>query len=148
MVVQEFIHWDAYIRCMALGQQDVLVMGYDPVQRRYLRPDLPAALHQRIVNDSLTLVRALGYDMNTLEWAIRDGVPYAIDFMNPAPDMDINSLGPDNFQWCVQHMADLCIRLAKEPPPQSREMRWGGFFGGAGGARFWDSSAAIAESPV
>jgi hypothetical protein len=69
----------------------------------------------RIVADSLTLVRALGYDMNTVEWAIRDGVPYAIDFMNPAPDMDINSTGLDYHRWCVEHMADLCIRLAKNP---------------------------------
>ncbi len=62
--------------------------------------------------------------MNTVEWAIRDGVPYAIDFMNPAPDMDINSTGYDYHRWCVERMADLCIRLAKEPSRQAAEMRW------------------------
>jgi hypothetical protein len=61
-------------------------------------------------------VRALGYDMNTVEWAVRGGIPYAIDFMNPAPDMDINSLTPHYFDWTVTHMADLTIRLAKAPP--------------------------------
>jgi hypothetical protein len=70
---------------------------------------------KRVVDNSLTLMRALGYDMCSLEWAIRDGVPYAIDFMNPAPDMDVNSLTPHYFEWAVQKMADMAIRLATEP---------------------------------
>ena len=71
------------------------------------------------MEDSLKLVRALGYDMNTVEWAVRDGIPYAIDFMNPAPDMDVNSLTPSILNgWLVQHMADMAIRLAKKSPIQ------------------------------
>ena len=132
MVLQEFIEWDTYVRCMALGQEEVLVMKYDPGVRRYLPNDLAPALNERILRDSLTLVRALGYDMDTLEWAVRDGVPYAIDFMNPAPDMDINSLGQEYFRWCVTHMADLCIRLAKDERPQGQELHWSRFFGADG----------------
>jgi hypothetical protein len=124
MVLQEFVEWDNYIRCMCLEQSEILVMKYDPVNRRYLPQDLSRELFERIVGDSLKLVQALGYDMNTLEWAIRGGVPHAIDFMNPAPDMDVNSLGYEFHRWCVEHMADMCIRLAKEPRPQAREMRW------------------------
>ena len=92
-------------------------MKYDPKERKYIVEDehLAPALHDRIVKDSLTLVQALGYDMNSIECAVRDGVPYAIDFMNPAPDMDINSLTPEYFEWVVKHMADMAIRLAKEP---------------------------------
>ncbi len=131
MVLQEFVKWDYYIRCMCLGQREVLVRQYDPDNRRYLpADDLSAGLHARIVDESLKIVRALGYDMNTIEWAIRDGVPYAIDFMNPAPDMDVNSTGYDYHRWCVEKMADLCIRLAEDPQPQAREMRWAGLFGG------------------
>jgi hypothetical protein len=85
---------------------------------------LSPELGQRIVEDSLKLVRALGYDMNSVEWAVRDGVPYAIDFMNPAPDMDIYSLTPFYFDWAVKHMADMAIRLAKQPRPQKRDLRW------------------------
>ncbi len=117
MVVQEYIQWDAYVRCMVLGREDVLPMPYDPRERRYI-PDsgyLSAELEVRIVKDALTLCRALGYDMNTVEFAVRDGIPYAIDFMNPAPDMDINSLTPSYFDWVVEHMADLAIRLATAP---------------------------------
>ena len=126
MIVQEFIEWDQFIRCLALGQRDVLPMKYDPRERKYLveHEHLAPKLGARIVKDSLTLMRALGYDMCSLEFAVRDGIPYAIDFMNPAPDMDINSLTPHYFDWAVQGMADLVIRLAKEKTP-SRDLRSG-----------------------
>ena len=61
----------------------------------------------------LALMRALGYDMCSLEFAVRGGVPYAIDFMNPAPDMDINSLTPHYFEWAVNKMADMAVKFAK-----------------------------------
>jgi hypothetical protein len=117
MIVQEFIEWEQFVRCLALGQRDVLPMKYDPRERRYLAEQEPLSpkLGKRIVDDSLTLMRALGYDMCSLDFAVRDGVPYAIDFMNPAPDMDLNSLTPHYFDWVVKGMADLAIRLAKAP---------------------------------
>lgn len=129
MVLQEYIKWDNYIRCMCLGQEDILVMKYDPNTRRYLQHDLSPELYQRIVDDCIKLVTAFGYDMNTTEWAIRDGVPYAIDFMNPAPDMDVYSLGYEYHRWCVEHMADMVIRLALEPRPQIKSLRWSSLFG-------------------
>ena len=115
MIVQEFIEWDQFIRCMSLGQRDVLCMKYDPKHRCYVVEEghLAPELEARIKRDSLTLMRALGYDMCSLEFAVRDGIPYAIDFMNPAPDMDINSLTPHYFAWVLKGMADLVIRLAK-----------------------------------
>ena len=115
MIVQEFIEWDQFIRCMSLGQREVLCMKYDPKHRCYVPEEdhLTPELEARIKKDSLTLMRALGYDMCSLEFAVRDGIPYAIDFMNPAPDMDINSLTPTYFAWVLQGMADLVIRLAK-----------------------------------
>jgi hypothetical protein len=120
MIVQEFIEWDQFIRCLALGQSEVLPMKYDPRERKYLveHEHLSPELGARIVEDSKTLMRALGYDMCSLEFAVRDGIPYAIDFMNPAPDMDVNSLTPHYFEWTVSHMADLAIRLAKETGPK------------------------------
>ncbi len=114
MILQEFIEWENYARCMCLGQQEIYVMKYDPRERKYYEAhDFSPELHARMVDDALKLVGALGYDMNTAEFAIREGVPYAIDFMNPAPDMDVNSLGKTHFDWMVTHMADMTIRMAK-----------------------------------
>jgi hypothetical protein len=125
MVVQEFIEWEQFVRCLCLGREDILVMRYDPRERRYHVDDgyLAPALKRRVVGDSRKLVRALGYDMNSIEWAIRGGIPYAIDFMNPAPDMDVHSLSPTYFEWAVQHMARLAIRLATAPAP-ARPRDW------------------------
>jgi hypothetical protein len=130
MVVQEFIEWDQYIRCMCIGQKQVLPMKYDPRERRYHveHEHMTPELGERVVNDSLALVQALGYDMNTVEWAVRDGVPYAIDFMNPAPDMDVNSLTPHYFEWVVKAMADMVIEAAQDPSSQLDALRWSALF--------------------
>lgn len=136
MVVQEFIRWDQYVRCMVLGRNEVLPMPYDPGERRYI-PDagyLGKELEEKCISDALTLCRELGYDMNTVEFAVRDGIPYAIDFMNPAPDMDIYSLTPSYFEWVVEHMADMAIRLATEPTAAPDAAAGAGGGGGAGGA--------------
>ncbi|MCA9874572.1 MAG: hypothetical protein KC441_12975 [Anaerolineales bacterium] len=130
MVLQEFIEWDHYVRCMCLGQEHILPMKYDPKARKYHveHAHLSPELGTRVVGDALKLVQALGYDMNTVEFAVKDGVPYAIDFMNPAPDMDINSLTPHYFSWCVNHMADMVIDLAQNPRPQMADLRWSKLF--------------------
>jgi len=132
MIVQEFIEWDRFVRCICLGQEEVLPIRYDPRERKYHldHQHLEPELGRRIVGDSLKLVRALGYDMNSMEWAVRDGTPYAIDFMNPAPDLDVYSLTPHYFQWAVEHMADLAIRRALDLRPLTGEgeLRWDQLF--------------------
>ncbi|MGH2545056.1 MAG: ATP-grasp domain-containing protein [Ardenticatenaceae bacterium] len=126
MILQEFIEWEHYVRCLCINQSEILPMKYDPRERRYhvehahLTPELGA----RIVSDSQTLCQALGYDMNTVEFAVRDGVPYAIDFMNPAPDMDIYSLTPFYFDWAVNKMADMCIEKAQQGAALRDQFRW------------------------
>ncbi|MCA9960410.1 MAG: hypothetical protein KC443_15315 [Anaerolineales bacterium] len=130
MILQEFIEWDHYVRCMCLGQKEVLPMKYSPGERKYYveHDHMAPELGQRVVADALKLNLALGYDMNTVEFAVKDGVPYAIDFMNPAPDMDVNSLTPFYFDWVVKHMADMVIDLAQNPRPQVTELKWAGLF--------------------
>jgi hypothetical protein len=134
MILQEFIEWDQFVRCICLGREEIMPIRYDPRERRYHvdHEYLGTDLGDRIVRDALTLVRALGYDMNSIEFAVRDGVPYAIDFMNPAPDMDVNSLTPHYFDWAVRGMADMAIRLAHDPQPQLAELKWSSLFGAAG----------------
>jgi glutathione synthase/RimK-type ligase-like ATP-grasp enzyme len=132
MIAQQGIRWTQYVRCIVIGKETVLPALWDPRLShfdRYARaheamPPLSPELSERITSQARTLCRALGYDMNTVEFAIEDGVPYAIDFMNSAPDFDISSLGQSHFTWTVQAMADLVINLAKSPAPVEPR-RWG-----------------------
>lgn len=130
MILQEFIQWDNYGRCMGLGRKHVHVMKYTPrpvYGNNYLpEHDFSPELVDLMVESTLRLNDAFGYDMNAVEFAIKDGVPYAIDFMNPAPDMDVNSLGKVNFDWMIRTMADVAIDFALDPNAQNRSRyHWG-----------------------
>lgn len=123
MILQEEIRFEQYVRCIVVGGDQVRPALWDPRLShfdRYTRaadamPPLSPELEARIAQEAGQLCRALGYDMNTVEFAVRDGVPYAIDFMNSAPDLDISSLGEAHFGWVVEKMADLVIAAAQEP---------------------------------
>jgi hypothetical protein len=65
--------------------------------------------------------------MNTVEFAVQDGIPYAIDFLNPAPDADYHSVGPDNFAWIVNAISGFAIERALEKPEPMKELRWSRF---------------------
>jgi hypothetical protein len=121
MILQEFIDWEHYVRCICIGQERVLPIRYDPrapfheryvIDHDHLSPELGA----EIVAGAQRINRAMGYDMNTVEFAVRGGVPYAIDFMNTAPDFDRASLPPVYFNWVVGAMADLLIARAHAAP--------------------------------
>ncbi len=127
MVLQQFIDWDNYARCLCIGQTEILPIKFDanlPWPNRYVVDDhfLAPDLRQQVIEWAKRINQALGYDMNTVEFAIKDGVPYAIDFTNPAPDFEITSLTDAYFPWVVNKMADLCIDLAlgKRPRSQAR----------------------------
>ena len=128
MTLQRAVNFREYFRCYVVGQEKVRIMQYDPrapFHERYVKDSSQVApdLLARVERDCLTLCRALGYDLNTVEFAVEDGVPYAIDFMNPAPDADVNSVGQENFEWVVKAVAELACRKALEPDRRP-ELRW------------------------
>jgi hypothetical protein len=95
---------------------------------------LSASLGERIVRDARTLNTALGYEMNTIEFAVKDGVPYAIDFLNPAPDFERDRITPFYFDMVVQKMADLVVDRALNGKPQDTWPKWGEMIGLASGS--------------
>lgn len=140
MTLQQCVNFTDYVRCYCVAKREVLVMPYDPGRRRYLpRSERPLApeLEDRIVRDTLLLNEALGYDFNTVEFAIEDGVPYAIDFMNPAPDADIWSVTEPYFQWVVDAVAHMLVDYAKNGVPAVKHHRW---------QRFLDHDSVEAKS--
>ncbi|MFX7029330.1 hypothetical protein ABTH93_20535, partial [Acinetobacter baumannii] len=54
-----------------------------------------------------------------------DGVPYAIDFCNPAPDADIKSVGQENFDWVVETAATFAIEKAQNQKDGVDNLTWG-----------------------
>ena len=133
MTLQAAVNFKEYFRCYVVGQEEVHIMAYDPRRphaERYVldAPEYPKGLLKRVEKDALTLCRALGYDLNTVEFAVEDGIPYAIDFMNPAPDADLHSVGKDNFEWIVDRVAKLAVKRALTPVVP--ELRWAALLGG------------------
>lgn len=135
MMLQEEIKFDDYFRCYAIGGSDVRIMPYNPLnphESRYnatiqAKGEEAKKLLSTIEDYVLRLNIALGYDFNTVEFAVRDGIPYAIDFCNPAPDADINSVGQENFEWVVEAAANLAIRRAEAYKPNTMNLTWGTF---------------------
>ncbi|QQS41495.1 MAG: hypothetical protein IPM63_00670 [Acidobacteriota bacterium] len=121
MTLQEGIEYDQFVRCYCVGREKVLIMPYDP-SKPYLSGEqyvpnpeyLVPELAKRVEHDVRTICTALGYDLNTVEFAIKDGVPYAIDFMNPAPDAELASVGEYNHRWIVDSMTDFIIDLLEK----------------------------------
>lgn len=135
MMLQEEIVFDDYFRCYCIGGTDVRIMPYEPRNPHHLRyaaePKTSGEAYKKLIttikNYVIALNCALGYDFNTVEFAIRDGIPYAIDFCNPAPDADIYSVGQENFEWVVEAAANMAISRAKAQKPGEDNLTWGSY---------------------
>ncbi|MEM1123762.1 MAG: hypothetical protein AAGJ18_25210 [Bacteroidota bacterium] len=130
MMLQEEIVFDTYFRCYCLGTDNVHIMQYEPRNPHHLRyvldgPEIDKKLLKKVEQLTIKLNKALGYDFNTVEFAVRDGIPYAIDFCNPAPDADVHSVGPDNFEWIVENAAEMAIAKAKTYKKGKMNLTWG-----------------------
>jgi len=129
MLLQEEIVFTEYYRCYCIGGKYVRIMPYEPRNPHHLRyvadfAPTPERL-QQMTDIVLTINRYLGYDFNTVELAVRDGVPYAIDFCNPAPDADRASVGEENFEWVVETAAQFAIEKALAQESEKDNLTWG-----------------------
>ncbi len=129
MMLQEEIIFDEYYRCYCIGGKHVLIMPYEPRNPHHLRyvADFSPSKERlkQMEEIVLRINQYLGYDFNTVELAIRDGIPYAIDFCNPAPDADVKSVGEENFAWVVETAATYAIEKAKDQNDKKDNLTWG-----------------------
>jgi glutathione synthase/RimK-type ligase-like ATP-grasp enzyme len=118
MTLQQSVEFEEYYRCYVIGRKHVRIMPYEPRNphhERYQAGFAPSPeMRERIERDCLTICNTLGYEFNTVEFAVQDGVPYAIDFTNPAPDAERTSVGEENFEWVVQTAAEYLMGLARK----------------------------------
>jgi glutathione synthase/RimK-type ligase-like ATP-grasp enzyme len=120
MMLQAQVKVEEYYRCYVVGQKEVRIMKYDPTlphDQRYAKDTRVSSreLERCMTNDALKLCRALGYDLNSVEFAVENGTPYAIDFLNPAPEAAEYYIGRENFDWLVESMSNLAIERALTP---------------------------------
>ena len=131
MMLQEEVVFEQYYRCYCIDGRSVRVMPYEPrnpFHQRYAAEfETPRGLMERIHGDVLKLNEYLGYDFNTVEFAVRQGEPLAIDFCNPAPDADVNSVGRENFEWVLNAATDMAIRKARGHVPGHSNLTWAKF---------------------
>lgn len=129
MLLQEEIVFTEYYRCYCIGGKYVRIMSYEPRNPhhlRYVADFKPSPERLKQMTDIVLRINAyLGYDFNTVELAVRDGVPYAIDFCNPAPDADRNSVGDENFEWVVETSANYAIEKALAQQDGVDNLTWG-----------------------
>lgn len=129
MLLQEEIVFEEYYRCYCIGRKHVRIMSYEPRNPhhlRYVADFQPSAEKLQLMTEIvLRINNYLGYDFNTVELAFRDGVPYAIDFCNPAPDADLASVGQENFDWVVEASASYAIERALEQKDGADNLTWG-----------------------
>jgi glutathione synthase/RimK-type ligase-like ATP-grasp enzyme len=135
MMLQQAIDFDRYFRCYYLSGDRVHIMPYEPRNPHHLRyvketATMKDPIVKKVHEGVLRLNHALGYDFNTVEFAIQDGVPYAIDFCNPAPDAAVDSVGEQNFSWIVQNAAEMAIERALKHQDGKMNITWGEFVRG------------------
>lgn len=136
MMLQEEIKFEEYYRCYCIGGKYVRIMQYEPNNPFHLRYAVDKApsseeLLQTMHDYVIKLNQHLGYDFNTVEFAVRDGIPYAIDFCNPAPDAEITSVGEENFNWVIEHAALYAIERARAHKPNQDNLTWGEYVKGS-----------------
>src|SRR5688500_6036169 len=129
MLLQEEITFTEYYRCYCIGRKHVRIMPYEPRNPHHLRYSAsfspsPERLKQ-MEEIVLRINNYLGYDFNTVELAIRDDVPYAIDFCNPAPDAERKGVGEENFAWVVETAANYALERAMEQKDGQDNLTWG-----------------------
>ena len=140
MVLQEYIFYDHFVRVLVFGKKHVMPIRYnpghkyDPTQPAYIvdHNHLSPGLGELVTQQAIELCRTLDYDMNSVEFAIRDGVPYAIDFCNQVPDSRPEIVTPHYYEWILDKMSDTAIEYAINPPPISR----------------WQSIAGIVDNEI
>ncbi len=120
MILQQIVESDRHIHCFVFGHEQVMLLRYSLTDGRYFPDILPAddALGRQLVHQSLALTHAYGYDVNMVEFVLKDDQLYVINCTNPAPVMTRELMTLEQFDRCVQKIAEVAVSRVKRPLPQ------------------------------
>lgn len=120
MILQQIIDSDVHIHGFVVGQEKVMLLRYSLATGKY-QPEIITEddpLYQKLAESSLALTRAYRYDINMVEFVIKDDEPYVINSTNPVPVIDKELMSDEQFDWVVQEMAETAVLRAQSPLPQ------------------------------
>jgi glutathione synthase/RimK-type ligase-like ATP-grasp enzyme len=124
-ILQEWLTGARYVHCLTIGDDALAITR--PMRQAPEQSTLPAistADADHVSQTAVALAQALGYHMNAVEFALRDGEIFATDWLNYAPPVEPAGLTATEFEWAVDRSAGLLARLAELP--EMRRYRWDG----------------------
>jgi hypothetical protein len=127
MILQQVIESDDHYHCFVIGREKAMVLRYSLSGGRYLPGSVTTelGLGKRLAEDALRLTRAYGYEINMVEFVVKDQTPYVINSTNPAPVMDTELMTPEQLGWCIAEIADMAIELAKRTSTRAGPFAFG-----------------------
>ncbi|MAT97380.1 MAG: hypothetical protein CL608_09585 [Anaerolineaceae bacterium] len=120
-ILQQIIESDEHIHCFVIGQEKVQSLRYSVKHGRYQQNTLSKEdeMGQSLAASALRITRAYQYDINMVEFVIKEDTPYVINGTYPTPDIDLTLMTETQFQWLVSEIAELAMDRAKRPLPQA-----------------------------
>jgi len=123
--------YEDFVRCIGIGPQ-VRFVRYDPDQplhKRYQEDQgfLPREDEDHLAATTLTINAFFGWDFNSCESLLRQGVWHPIDFANPCPDSQVTSLHV-HFPWLVKAKLRWSIFCAAVKKPMRANLDWAPWF--------------------
>lgn len=120
MILQEIISGGDNIHCLVIGQEKVLPLLYSIEENRYLADVLSSDSPQmdQILSSAVAISKAYGYDINMVEYILRDDQVYVINGTNPAPVINHELMSEEQFNWAVNETVALAIDRIIQPPPK------------------------------
>ncbi len=125
------VPYEQFIRCVGLGPQTVAI-PYDPgapLHERYTvdHDALSAEQTSELRDITLTINAFFGWDFNSCESLLKNGVWNPIDFANPCPDSQVTSLH-FYFPWLVKAYIRWTLYVAATKKRMRQNLDWEPFF--------------------
>ncbi|MEM1264714.1 MAG: hypothetical protein AAGI50_01715 [Pseudomonadota bacterium] len=123
--------YERFVRCVGLGPQ-LRKVNYDPtaplhdryrIETDFLTPADTTVLEQT----TLTINSFFGWDFNSCEALLRDGIWHPIDFANACPDSQVTSLHY-HFPWLIKANLRWSIFCAATGRKMRKNMDWSPFY--------------------
>jgi len=125
------IPYERFVRCIGLGPQ-LRSVNYDPgapLHDRYRldRDFISAAERAELEDITLTINAFFGWDFNSCEALLKQGVWYPIDFANACPDSQVTSLHY-HFPWLIKANLRWSLFCAATRRRVRRNLDWEPYF--------------------